>query len=146
MKRMTLAAAIGGRHRWSPPCGDDRPAAGDTTQRHGRRVPPRRSAGRARPTTSTPAGGHTRIVSLSPTATEMLFAIGAGDQVIAVDDQSNYPAEALEKPHDLSGLKPNVEAIAALQARPRRDRRRLHRPRRSSSRRVGIPVWSGPRR
>ncbi|MFM2079061.1 MAG: hypothetical protein RJA49_2951 [Actinomycetota bacterium] len=54
------------------------------------------------------------IVSISPTATEMLFAIGAGDQVIAVDDQSNYPAEALQKPHDLSGFEPNVEAIAAL--------------------------------
>ena len=56
----------------------------------------------------------TRIVSLSPTHTEMLFAIGAGDQVIAVDDQSNFPAEALDKPHDLSGYEPNVEAIAAL--------------------------------
>ncbi len=55
-----------------------------------------------------------KIVSLSPTATEMLFAIGAGAQVIAVDDQSNFPAEALKKPHDLSGYQPNVEAIAAL--------------------------------
>ena len=54
------------------------------------------------------------IVSLSPTGTEMLFAIGAGDQVIAVDDQSNFPAEALGKPHDLSGFEPNVEAIAKL--------------------------------
>ena len=35
-----------------------------------------------------------RIVSLSPTATEDLFAIGAGEQVIAVDDQSNFPPEA----------------------------------------------------
>src|SRR5947209_19908394 len=35
-----------------------------------------------------------RVVSLSPSATEMLFAIGAGFQVIAVDDQSNYPASA----------------------------------------------------
>jgi ABC-type Fe3+-hydroxamate transport system substrate-binding protein len=52
-----------------------------------------------------------RIVSLSPTATEMLFAIGAGEQVIAVDNQSNYPADA---PHSkLSGYEPNVEAIAA---------------------------------
>jgi iron complex transport system substrate-binding protein len=51
-----------------------------------------------------------RIVSLSPTATESLFAIQAGDQVVAVDDQSNYPAEA---PHSkLSGYQPNVEAIA----------------------------------
>ncbi len=51
-----------------------------------------------------------RIVSLSPTATEMLFAIGAGDQVVAVDDQSNYPSEApMTK---LSGFEPNIEAIA----------------------------------
>ena len=52
-----------------------------------------------------------RIVSLSPTATEMLFAIGAGPQVVAVDDQSNFPASA---PHTkLSGFQPNIEAIAA---------------------------------
>jgi cobalamin transport system substrate-binding protein len=51
-----------------------------------------------------------RIVSLSPPATESLFAIGAGDQVVAVDDQSNYPADA---PHTkLSSYQPNVEAIA----------------------------------
>ncbi|AEV81321.1 ABC transporter substrate-binding protein [Actinoplanes sp. SE50] len=52
-----------------------------------------------------------KIVSLSPTATEMLFAIGAGPQVTAVDDQSNHPAEAPKT--DLSGFKPNAEAIAA---------------------------------
>ena len=52
-----------------------------------------------------------RIVSLSPTATESLFAIGAGPQVIAVDSQSDYPKEA---PHTtLSAFTPNVEAIAA---------------------------------
>ncbi|HEX5903587.1 MAG TPA: ABC transporter substrate-binding protein [Actinomycetota bacterium] len=51
-----------------------------------------------------------RIVSLSPTATEDLFAIGAGDQVIAVDDQSDFPPEAPTT--DLSGFEPNVEAIA----------------------------------
>jgi len=50
------------------------------------------------------------IVSLSPTATEMLFAIGAGSQVTAVDDQSNYPAQAPKT--KLSGFQPNVEAIA----------------------------------
>ncbi|AQZ65054.1 Vitamin B12 ABC transporter, B12-binding component BtuF [[Actinomadura] parvosata subsp. kistnae] len=52
-----------------------------------------------------------RIVSLSATHTETLFAIGAGPQVIAVDDQSNYPPEAPKA--DLSGFKPNVEAIVA---------------------------------
>ena len=52
------------------------------------------------------------IISLSPTATEILFAIEAGDQVIAVDDQSNYPAEAPIS--DLSGFTPNLESIVAL--------------------------------
>ena len=51
-----------------------------------------------------------KIVSLSPTATEMLFAIGAGTQVTAVDDQSNFPADAPKT--DLSGFQPNAEAIA----------------------------------
>ncbi len=53
----------------------------------------------------------TRIVSLSPTATEDLFAIGAGKQVVAVDNQSDYPKNApITK---LSGYTPNAEAIAA---------------------------------
>ena len=52
----------------------------------------------------------TSIVSLSPTATEMLFAIGAGDQVKAVDKNSDYPASA---PHtDLDPYQLNVEAVA----------------------------------
>lgn len=49
------------------------------------------------------------IVSLSSTATEMLFAIGAGEQVIAVDEFSTYPDEAPRT--DLSGFQPNLEAI-----------------------------------
>jgi len=52
-----------------------------------------------------------RIVSLSPTATESLFAIGAGPQVVAVDDQSDYPKNVPRTA--LSGFTPNVEAIAA---------------------------------
>ena len=51
-----------------------------------------------------------RIVSMSPTATEMLFAIGAGGQVVAVDSNSNYPEEAPKT--DLSAYQPNIEAIA----------------------------------
>ena len=65
------------------------------------------SQGRARRAHAAPS----RIVSLSPTVTEDLFAIGAGPQVVAVDDQSDYPPSA---PHtSLSGYTPNVEAIAA---------------------------------
>ena len=52
-----------------------------------------------------------RIISLSPTATESLFAIGAGKQVVAVDDQSDYPKRAPRT--SLSGFTPNVEAIAS---------------------------------
>jgi len=52
-----------------------------------------------------------RIVSLSPTATESLFAIGAGVQVVAVDDQSDYPKSVPKT--SLSGFTPNVEAIAS---------------------------------
>ncbi len=60
---------------------------------------------------SAAAAAPTRIVSLSPTATEDLFAIGAGRQVVAVDNQSDYPKSA---PHSkLSGYTPNAEAIAA---------------------------------
>ncbi|WP_155369544.1 ABC transporter substrate-binding protein [Catellatospora vulcania] len=52
-----------------------------------------------------------KIVSLSPTLTEMLFAIGAGGQVSAVDDNSNFPANAPKT--ELSGFQPNAEAVAA---------------------------------
>jgi len=53
------------------------------------------------------------IVSLSPTATEMLYAIGAGSQVKAVDSDSDYPKTApITK---LSAYEPNAEAIAAYQ-------------------------------
>lgn len=54
----------------------------------------------------------TRIISLSPSATESLFEIGAGKQVLAVDSYSNFPKSAPIT--DLSAFEPNVEAIAAL--------------------------------
>jgi iron complex transport system substrate-binding protein len=93
---LTLTAAVAG-------CATDRPA--------GSAPPPAESAFPAT------AGGVTldrrpaHIVSLTPTGTEMLFAIGAGGQVAAVDDQSDYPAGVPKS--DLSGYKPNAEAIAA---------------------------------
>ena len=52
----------------------------------------------------------TAIVSLSPTATEMLFAIGAGKQVVAVDARSTYPADAPLT--NLSAATPDIAAIA----------------------------------
>lgn len=55
----------------------------------------------------------TSIVSISATATEMLFAVRAGEQVVAVDDQSDYPDEAPMT--DLSGFTPNLEAILSFE-------------------------------
>jgi iron complex transport system substrate-binding protein len=84
-------------------------AAGSTTPR---------ASGASYPVTIVTASGKVtvksqprRIISLSPTATETLFAIGAGSQVVAVDDQSDYPKTAPKT--TLSGYTPNVEAIAS---------------------------------
>jgi iron complex transport system substrate-binding protein len=106
-------------------CGDDDSSSDDTA------APAQSSAASSAPETvpteavvTTPVTDATgdgdvvapaKIVSLNPTATEMLFAIGAGDQVIAVDNQSNFPAEAAAKQTALSGFEPNVEAIAAYE-------------------------------
>jgi iron complex transport system substrate-binding protein len=54
-----------------------------------------------------------RVVSLSPTSTEVLFAVGAGDQVAAVDSMSNFPEDAPVS--ELSAFTPSVEAIAAYE-------------------------------
>lgn len=59
------------------------------------------------------AGAPQAIVSLSPTTTEMLYAVGAGDAVVAVDDQSDYPAGVPVT--DLSGYTPNLEAILSYE-------------------------------
>jgi len=64
-------------------------------------------------TTSAPAESteSIRIVSLSPTATEMLYAIGAGDQVVALDSLSTFPAETADKVTEISAFEPSAEAI-----------------------------------
>ena len=55
------------------------------------------------------AGDPQAIVSLTPATTEMLYAVGAGEQVVAVDERSNYPEDAPVT--ELSGYTPNLEAI-----------------------------------
>lgn len=55
-----------------------------------------------------------RIVSLSATATEMLYALGAQDQIVAVDNYSNYPQEAADFATRIDAFEPSVEAIAEL--------------------------------
>jgi cobalamin transport system substrate-binding protein len=55
-----------------------------------------------------------RIVSLVPSVTETLFALGVGNQVVGVSSYDDYPPEVLKLPKVGSFLTPNLEAIAAL--------------------------------
>jgi iron complex transport system substrate-binding protein len=64
--------------------------------------------------TATLAGGSDRIVSLVPSVTETLFALGVGNQVVGVSLYDDYPREATRLPKVGSFLTPNIEAIAAL--------------------------------
>jgi len=55
-----------------------------------------------------------RIVSLAPSNTEILFALGVGEKVVGVTDWCDYPSEALEKEKVGSYDTPDVEKIVAL--------------------------------
>jgi iron complex transport system substrate-binding protein len=66
--------------------------------------------------TAVPEVSTNKIVSLSATATEMLYAIGAQDQLVAVDNYSNYPEAAAAFENKIDASQPSAEAIAALDA------------------------------
>ncbi len=68
------------------------------------------------PDTAVPEVSTNKIVSLSATATEMLYAIGAQDQLVAVDNYSNYPEAAASFENKIDASQPSAEAIAALDA------------------------------
>ncbi|SFD70450.1 iron complex transport system substrate-binding protein [Paenibacillus catalpae] len=55
----------------------------------------------------------TKVVSLAPSETEVLYAIGAANEVAGVDSFSNYPEEAASKPK-VGDMTTNIEAVAAL--------------------------------
>jgi iron complex transport system substrate-binding protein len=55
-----------------------------------------------------------RIVSLSPSTTEILFALGLNDRIAGVTDYCNYPPEAKEKPSVGDYTAPNMEQLIAL--------------------------------
>jgi iron complex transport system substrate-binding protein len=55
-----------------------------------------------------------RIVSLAPSNTEVLFALGLADMVVGVTDYCNYPPEAKEKPSIGGFSTPNIEQVVAL--------------------------------
>jgi iron complex transport system substrate-binding protein len=121
---LTLAAACGDDDDSAAgvPTGDQAattnaaaPTTGATTAPPTAAAPDSTLASTAAPASSVPADLPQRIVSLAPTHTETLFAIGAGEQVVAVEDQSNHPPEAEAVRTDLSGFEPNVEAIAGYE-------------------------------
>lgn len=56
----------------------------------------------------------TKVVTLVPSETEAIYAIGSGGQVIGVDEYSNYPEEAASKPK-IGDMTTNIEAVAALE-------------------------------
>ena len=58
-----------------------------------------------------------RIVSLAPSNTEIVFALGAGDKLVGRDDFSDYPAEALKVP-SIGSLYPNVNAEVIVALKP----------------------------
>ena len=60
------------------------------------------------------AGEPQKIVSLTPAVTETLFAVGAGDRVVATDDSSDYPAEAKPLPDVVTFGTVDVEKIVGL--------------------------------
>jgi len=55
-----------------------------------------------------------RIISLAPSNTEILFALGLGDKVVGVSDYCNYPSEVQEKPSIGGFSTPNIEEVVAL--------------------------------
>ena len=56
----------------------------------------------------------TRVVSLLPSLTESVCALGACDRLVGVDRYSNWPAQVQRLPQLGDGLTPNIEAIVAL--------------------------------
>jgi iron complex transport system substrate-binding protein len=55
-----------------------------------------------------------RVVTLTPHATELIYALGAGDALVGTVDNSDYPAPALNVPHIGNGMAPDLERIVSV--------------------------------
>jgi iron complex transport system substrate-binding protein len=117
-RRLPVLAAAAALTVTAAACGSTQASNTSATASSGSGSSPAASTGQAFPVSIAAANGRvkvasrpTAILSLSPTATEMLYAIGAGSQVKAVDSLSDYPAQAPRT--KLSAYQPNVEAIVA---------------------------------
>jgi iron complex transport system substrate-binding protein len=83
-----------------------------------------------------------RLVSLSPATTEMLFLLGLGDRVVGVTDSCEFPPEAKRKPSVGATLNPSIEKILTLKpdlvvGSPQANRRETA----DQLARVGIPLY-----
>ncbi len=70
------------------------------------------------PTAQSPSetgGAVTRIISLAPNLTEILFALELGDRIVGVTDFCDYPPEALEKARVGGFVNPNLEVVVSLE-------------------------------
>jgi len=110
---LLIATACGGSsrsHTQTPnPAGS--PAAGAaTSDAGGFPLTLQRSDGKPLTLTKPPS----RIVSLSPGATEIIYALHAEARLIAVDKNADYPGAAKTFPEKVDAYEPNVESIAAL--------------------------------
>src|ERR1041384_3673048 len=95
--------------RWPPTASwDASPAPASTSTRP---RPARAPAARDLPSSTA-----MRIASLVPSSTELLFALGAGDSVVAVTHECDYPAEAAERPHLTRSVVPEGLTAAGIDA------------------------------
>ena len=78
------------------------------------RPPPRSACVCSRLLRAANAAAQMRIVSLAPSVTETLFALGAGPEVVGVSQYCDYPPQVRDLPRVGSFLTPNLEAIIAL--------------------------------
>jgi iron complex transport system substrate-binding protein len=105
-----LLGAVAGLALLTAACGSDDASSSDASA-----PPVAETTAPEVPTSNDSVGAVERVVSLSPTHTEMMFAIGAGDLLVAVDQFSDYPEQAQALPNELSAFDNNVEAIAAYE-------------------------------
>ncbi|TLS51467.1 ABC transporter substrate-binding protein [Paenibacillus antri] len=115
---VALAACGGNAGETAPPAAEPAPQGEESPAE----APAESSAEAAYPLTVTDASGTDvvfekapeRIVSIAPSETEVLFAVGAGANVVGVDDWSDFPADVEGLPR-VGGLEANVEAILELE-------------------------------
>ncbi|WP_309121128.1 ABC transporter substrate-binding protein [Paenibacillus sp.] len=115
---VAVAACGGTAEETAPPAAEPAPQGAESAAES----PAESPAEAAYPLTVTDASGTEvvfekapeRIVSIAPSETEVLFAVGAGASVVGVDDWSDFPADVEGLPR-VGGLEANVEAILELE-------------------------------